>query len=228
MSDEVEQINIHGSISKIMSPVVEVEDEVVEDFQPPNDLMAMLDDRPIKPQPFSPLDYNDEQREHRRKNLKKIKLYIANYKFLEPVDIQDLEQNQKNERIDYVVEDIEFQLSSRKSFEPALMGYKLGCMTLENVSKKMGMKTHGLATICTTDDAILDTFKECMIKYDGSMNVPCEYRLAFSISMVMFSLHSQNKLNEKIEKESNCPAPINENFSNEMDKTDQTINENDE
>lgn len=223
MDDEVETIQIEGSISNIMTPQMEDKPEkqayVEPPPLPPMSLDDMLDEVHTPPK-FSPLDLNDAEREHRRKQLKKIKLYTINYKFLDDVDIVDLTENQPNERLDYVVEDIEFQLSSRKSFEPALMGYKLGCMGLENMSMKMGMKTKGLATICTTDDAILDTFREVMIKYDGSMNVPCEYRLAFAISMTMFQLHAQNKEIENIKKQANET----ENFAENTQQPDELIN----
>jgi hypothetical protein len=177
-------------ITEEMTEFDEVIDRIMNDDQPP---------KPPKPQQFSIENLSVDERGERRQLMKKIRLYMANFKDLRAIDMDDIEEHATTARLKLVVEDIEFQLSSKRSFEMPMTAYKVGCMGIENITCKAGMKTEGFATICTSDESILETAKELFIKYDCSKDIPCEYRLAMSLSMVLFSLHSVNKKREKIE-----------------------------
>jgi hypothetical protein len=174
---------------------------------------------PTHPPPFSIENLSVDERGERRQLMKKIRLYMANFKDLRAIDMDDIEEHATTERLKLVVEDIEFQLSSKRSFEMPMTAYKVGCMGIENITCKAGMKTEGFATICTNDESILETAKELFIKYDCSKDIPCEYRLAMSLSMVLFSLHSLNKKREKIEN----AQQNTENIENAFEKAQQNI-----
>jgi hypothetical protein len=174
---------------------------------------------PTHPPPFSIENLSVDERGERRQLMKKIRLYMANFKDLRAIDMDDIEEHATTARLKLVVEDIEFQMSSKRSFEMPMTAYKVGCMGIENITCKAGMKTQGFATICTNDEAILETAKELFIKYDCSKDIPCEYRLAMSLSMVLFSLHSLNKKREKIEN----AQQNTENIENAFEKAQQNI-----
>ena len=178
----------------------------------------------VKKKAFDILDLTADEREYRRKVMKKIGLYMATFPDLERVDILHLEMKAENRMLDIVIENIEFQLSSKRSFEMPLMAYRLGVMGIEKTSCAVGLKCQGLAQHCTTDDDILDCAKELFIKYDCSKDVPCEYRLAMSIGMVMLSLHTQNSMLASKASEASESSESSES-SDESDKKEDMFND---
>jgi hypothetical protein len=193
-------IEIEGSISEVMQDdtdeeIEEEAEEVYDDIPypgptPPDILLA--EEAQQRRRQFDACDLSPDEREKRRKLIKKIRLYMANMTDLKPLDIDALEMNASNKKLELVIEDIEFQTSSKRSFEIPMMAYKFGVQGLESTSCHFGLKVQGLAHVCTTNDDIIESAKELFIKYDMSKTVSVEARLAMSIGLVMVQLHEQN------------------------------------